>query len=75
MVDALLMKQVADTVPMTTWSRTLYNVRPLQPCPHRYFRSGAPAAAGNSSEAALTPRYARVTLSQSIVCFRAFKFR
>lgn len=28
MVDALLMKQVADTVPMTTWSRTLYNVRP-----------------------------------------------
>ena len=31
MVDALLMKQVADTVPMTTWSRTLYNVRVSRP--------------------------------------------
>ena len=36
MVDALLMKQVADTVPMTTWSRTLYNVRSR---PDSYLRS------------------------------------
>ena len=27
MVDALLMKKITDTVPMSTWSRTLYNVR------------------------------------------------
>ena len=26
MVDALLMKKITDTVPMTTFSRTLYNV-------------------------------------------------
>ncbi len=27
-VDSVIMKHVADTVPMTTWSRTYYNVRP-----------------------------------------------
>jgi solute carrier family 35 len=26
-VDSVVMKHVADTVPMTTWSRTYYNVR------------------------------------------------
>ncbi len=26
-VDSVIMKHVADTVPMTTWSRTYYNVR------------------------------------------------
>ena len=25
-VDSVIMKHVADTVPMTTWSRTYYNV-------------------------------------------------
>ena len=28
MGDALLMKKITETVPMTTFSRTLYNVRP-----------------------------------------------
>ena len=26
-VDSVIMKHVAETVPMTTWSRTYYNVR------------------------------------------------
>jgi hypothetical protein len=30
-VDSVIMKHVADTVPMTTWSRTFYNVRLLPP--------------------------------------------
>lgn len=28
-VDSVIMKHVADTVPMTTWSRTYYNVNIL----------------------------------------------
>lgn len=35
-VDSVIMKHVADTVPMTTWSRTYYNVSiPSKPaaCP------------------------------------------
>lgn len=35
-VDSVIMKHVADTVPMTTWSRAYYNVPPPPPPPPRH---------------------------------------
>jgi hypothetical protein len=66
-VDAVVMKHVADSVPMSTWSRALYNVSAAWKCPFptRYLISFLHDPAPSKAWLCIGPVEAKLLSSQA----------